>query len=200
MTLPSKPPSRLACYLRWILQRSSVIWSFWLMKPVAGGGAAGSEIQLAVGFPVSDEAEGEFAAFDGGKIKLLVITGVLLIAAGVDLCEQEGAGTPLFVLARTGLEHLHAPGSCLLVRAVLVVGYGGLAYDLLDVFELEGGSRMGIRGMANQRAEHDGESFHFLLIRSGFRHRALSKVILHSRKGICGEDGQAPSIARSPVL
>src|SRR5262249_48760501 len=24
-----------ACYLRWILQRSSVIWSFWLMKPVA---------------------------------------------------------------------------------------------------------------------------------------------------------------------
>src|SRR5262249_54405836 len=166
----------------------------------ARGGTVGSEIQLAVGFPVSDEAEGEFAAFDGGKIKLLVITGVLLIAVGVDLCEQEGAGTPLHVLARTGLEHLHAPGSCLLVRAVLVVAYGRLAYDLLDVFELEGGSRMGVSGMANQRAEHDGELFHFLLISSGFRHRARSKGRLHSRKGICGDDGQALSSVRSPVL
>src|SRR5215510_15372952 len=76
----------------------------------ARGGAVGSDIQLAVGFPVSDKAEGEFAAFDGRKIKLLVITGVLLVAVGVDLCEQEGAGTPLYVLARTGLEDLHAPG------------------------------------------------------------------------------------------
>jgi hypothetical protein len=34
LTWPSAR-NRAACYLRWILQRSSVIWSFWLMKPVA---------------------------------------------------------------------------------------------------------------------------------------------------------------------
>src|SRR5262245_27506694 len=159
MTLPSKPEARWrAICLDFAAQLGDMVF----LVDEARGGTVGSEIQLAVGFPVSDKAEGEFAAFDGGKIKLLVITGVLLIAAGVDLCEQEGSGTPLYVLARTGLEHLHAPGSCLLVRAVLVVGYGGFAYDLLDVFELEGGSRMGVSGMTNQRAEHDGESFHFL--------------------------------------
>jgi hypothetical protein len=106
----------------------------------ARGRTVVSEIQLAVGFPLSDKAEREFAVFDARKIKLLVI-GVLLVTVGVDLREQEGAGTRLYVLARTGLEDLHAMGSCFLVRAVLVVGHGGLAYDLLDVFELEGGSR-----------------------------------------------------------
>src|SRR5215831_16103729 len=115
----------------------------------ARGGIVGSEIQLAVGFPLSEKAEGEFAPFDGRKIKLLVITGVLLVTVGVDLREQEGTGTPPHVLARTGLEHFHAPGSCFLVRAVLVVGHGGLAYDLLDVFDLEGGSRKGVSGNAN---------------------------------------------------
>ena len=102
----------------------------------ARGGIVGSEIQLAVGFPLSDMAEGEFAAFDGRKIKLLVKIGVLLITVGVDLREQEGAGTPLHVFLRTGLEHLHALGSRFLVRAVLFVEHGGLAYDLLDVFRL----------------------------------------------------------------
>jgi len=136
----------------------------------ARGRTVGSEIQLAVGFPLSDKAEGEFAVLDGRKIKLLVI-GVLLVTVGVDLREQEGAGTRLYVLARTGLEDLHAMGSCFLVRAVLVVRHGGLAYDLLDVFELEGGSRTGVSGKANQRADHDGESFHFLLSSSTSRSR-----------------------------
>jgi len=118
----------------------------------ARGRTVDAEIQLAVGFPLSDEAEREFAVFDGRKIKLLII-GVLLVTVGVDLREQEGAGTRLYVLARTGLEDLHAMGSCFLVGAVLVVGHGGLAYNLLDVFELEGGSRMGVSGKANQRAD-----------------------------------------------
>ena len=56
----------------------------------ARGGIVGSEIELAAGFPLSDKAEGEFAAFDGGKIILLVITGVLLVTVRVELREPEG--------------------------------------------------------------------------------------------------------------
>src|SRR6266511_2731308 len=124
----------------------------------ARGGTVGCEVEFAVGFPASDKAEREFAAFDGREIKLLVI--LLLIAIGVAFREQEGTGTQLYILARAGFEDLHAAGGCLLVRAVLVVGQCGLAYDLLDVFELERGSRMGVSGKADQSAEHDGESFH----------------------------------------
>jgi hypothetical protein len=158
LTWPIPQPHGVLCAVDFAAQLGDMVF----LVDEARRGIVGSEIQLAVGFPVSNKAEGEFAAFDGRKIKLLVITGVLLVAVGVDLREQEGAGTLLYVLARTGLEDLHAPGDCLLVRAVLVVGHGGLTYDLLDVLELEDGSRMGVSGKANQCAEHDGESFHFL--------------------------------------
>src|SRR5262245_52571994 len=112
----------------------------------ARGGTVGSEVEFAVGFPVSEKAKREFTALDRREIKLLVITGVLPAAIGVELREQEGAWTRLYVLARAGLEDLHAPGGCLLARAVLLVGHGGLAYELLDVLERRRGGRMGVGG------------------------------------------------------
>src|SRR4029453_2620116 len=92
----------------------------------ARGGTIRSEVEFAVCFPGSEEAKREFAALDRREIILLVITGVLLAAIGIELREQEGAGTRLYVLARAGLEDLHAPGGCLLARAVLLVGHRGL--------------------------------------------------------------------------
>jgi hypothetical protein len=123
------------------------------------GGTVCSELQFAARFPGSDEVEGKFVAFDGREIKLLV--GLLLATFGaIELREQEGAGTRLDILTGAGRENLHALGGRLFVRGILVVGEGGLASNLLDVFELESRGRMGGSGNTNQAADQDRGSFH----------------------------------------
>src|SRR5262245_4061408 len=147
-----------------------------LLVDEARGRTLGSEHEFAVCFPVGDEVEGELAAFHGREIKLLVIRNLQTSVIGaLELCEQEGAGTRLQVLARAAREDLHATGGRLLVRGVLFVVCGGLAYDLLDLFELEYGSRMGGSGKANEAADYDRDSFHslpFPVVRHVRRQRA----------------------------
>jgi hypothetical protein len=123
------------------------------------GGTVCSELQFAARFPGSDEVEGEFVAFEGREIKLLV--SLLLAAVGaIEFREQEGAGTRLDILTGAGRENLHALGGRLFVRGILVVGEGGLASNLLDVFELESRGRMSGSGKTNQAADQDRGCFH----------------------------------------